>query len=330
MTTLWANASVLVCQGTEVQIGIGRQFGLQSRPSAQARLQSSQLSRFRDDASLTSSGTVGSSIGQEEPQVVAAGYRFGDGGTEVWNTSTLRLPYAPDDFITASGTVDLLLTRGRARERALEYGRIQNALQFGHANGVEITTAPWELPSPPLAAVYVEESGVSTAFRVNGRNWEIRNGAMIVTADLCLVGTAGRIIGETPVSWTPQPADPADLPGLGAPSGSGELLPANTITLPGGFNPAAPGSVWSSLPDDGTDTYGPSRSPGSIAPPYVQAVQTLAKSRAVAITTELLYSLTPITETIEAESRAVAETILQDSTEDIEAVSRAVAFTEEI
>lgn len=293
----------------ETQIMLGRQYGIQSRPSAQSRFGASQLSRFRDDTSLTSSGTVGSSIGQEEPQVVTAGYRFGGAGTEVWNTSTLRLPYAPDDFITASGTVDLLLTRGRARERALEYGRIQNALDFGHANGVEITTAPWELPSPPLAAVYIEESGVSTGFRVNGRTWEIRNGAMIVTADLCLVGAAGRIIGEMPVNWTPQPAAATALPGLGAPSGSGELLPANTITLPSGFNPAAPGSVWSSLPVDGDDTYGPSRSPASISPPYVQAVQTLAKSRAVAITTELLYSLVPVTETIEAVSRAVAETI---------------------
>jgi hypothetical protein len=328
-------AQPLVCLGTEVQIGIGRQFGMQSRPSPQARLVESLLTKPKDDKSLTSSGTVGSSAGQGEPQVVTSSYQFGGAGTEGWNTNNLQLPYAPDDFISgvngsASGQIDLFLTRGRARQRALEYGRIQNALDFGHANGIEITTAPWELPSPPLAAVYIEESGVSTAFRVNGRNWEFRNGSAIVTADLCLVGSAGQLIGETPVNWTPQPADPTDLPELGAPSGSGELLPANTITLPGGFNPAAPGAVWSSLPTTGSDTFGPSRSPSSIAPPYIQTVKSLAVSRALAITTELLYSLTPITEDITAVSRAVAETKLQAATENIVAVSRALAFTEEI
>jgi hypothetical protein len=305
-------ASPLVMEGTEVSISLGRQSGIQSRPSAQSRQRDALTGAFLDDNSLISSGTVSSSKGQREPQTVTASYSFGGAGSELLNTATYRLTYAPDDFVTAvngisTGIVDLTLVRGNARGRALEYGRVQNAIAFGHANGVEVTTAPWELPSPPFAPVYVDVSGLSTAFRVHGRNWEISNGCMIVTADLCLVGTAGRLTGGTPVPWMPLTSAAGDLNALGAPTGSGELLPANTITLPGGFNPAAPGAVWSSLPANGSDTYGPNRTPAAIAPPYVQTVEILAVSRSAVVVTELLYSTSPITESILAVSRSMAE-----------------------
>lgn len=304
-------AKPLVMEGTEVSISLGRQSGLQSRPSAQARQRDALTGAFLDDNSLTNSGTVGSSYGQREPQTVTATYSFGGAGSELLNTVTYRLTYAPDDFVTATngastGIVDLTLVRGNARGRALEYGRIQNAIDFGHANGVEVTTAPWELPSPPFAAVYIDVSGLSTAFRVHGRNWEIRNGAMILTADLMLVGTAGRLTGFTPIAWMPLVGSAGSLNALGSPSGSGELLPANTITLPGGFDPAAPGAVWGSLPTNGSDSYGPNRTPAAIAPPYVQTVQILARSRSVVVVTELLYSTAPITESIVAVSRSKA------------------------
>lgn len=304
-------ARPLVMEGIEVSVSLGRQSGLQSRPSAQARQRDVLTGAFLDDNSLTNSGTVGSSYGQREPQTVTAYYSFGGAGAELLNTATYRLTYAPDDFVTAAngtstGIVNLTLVRGNARGRALEYGRIQNAIDFGHANGLEVTTAPWELPSPPFAPVYVDVSGLSTAFRVHGRNWEVANGCMILTADLCLAGTAGKLTGFTPVAWMPLVSSPAALNSLGAPSGSGELLPANTITLPGGFNPAAPGSVWASLPTTGSDTYGPNRTPAAITPPYVQTVEILASSRSVVVVTELLYSTAPITESILAVSRSQA------------------------
>lgn len=305
-----ASAKPLIMEGTEVTTSLGRQSGLQSRPSPQDRF-AEILNPFKDDNSLTDSGTLASSQGQEDPQVVTTEYSFGDAGTDQWNSTTMRLPYAPDDFVSgangsATGILNVELIRGRARARALLYGETQNALSFGHANGVEVTTAAWELPSAPFSPVYVDISGLSTAFRVNGRNWEIRNGCLIVTADLLLVGTAGRLTGETPISWTPLPADPTVLNALGAPTGSGDLIPANTITLPSGFNPDAPGSVWSSLPANGSDTYGPSRTPGSINPPYVQTVPILARSRSAVVVTELLYSVAPITEDVLAVSRSRA------------------------
>jgi len=297
----------------ETRINYGREFGLQERPTAQARQRDALTGAFIDDNSLVNSGNTGSSYGQREPQVVNTNYAFGGAAPNVLSTATYRLPFAPDDFVTATngistGVVDLNLIRGNARGRALEYGRIQNAIAFGQANGVEVTTAPWELPSAPFAPVYIDVSGLSTAFRVHGRNWEIRNGAMVVTADLMLVGTAGRLTGQTPIAWMPLTSSTGALNSLGAPSGSGELLPANTITLPSGFNPAAPGSVWTSLPTTGSDTYGPSRTPAAIAPPFVQTTRILAISRSAVVVTELLYSTVPITESIVAVSRSKALT----------------------
>ena len=325
-------AKALVLEGTEVTVSLGRQSGLQSRPSPQDRF-AEILNPFKDDNSLTDSGTLASSQGQEEPQIVTAEYSFGDAGTDQWNSTTMRLPYAPDDFVSgangsATGILNVELIRGRARARALLYGETQNALSFGHANGVEVTTAAWELPSAPFSPVYVDISGLSTAFRVNGRNWEIRNGCLIVTADLLLVGTAGRLTGETPVSWTPLPADPTVLNALGAPTGSGDLIPANTITLPSGFNPDAPGSVWSSLPANGTDTFGPIRTPAAIAPPYVQSVGIVARSRSGVVVTGLLYSTAPVVEDVLAVSRhqVFVQEIIVDN---ITAISRSRALIDE-
>lgn len=307
-------AQPLVMQGTEVTISLGRQSGLQSRPSAQARQRDVLSGAFRDDNSLTSSGLVATTYGQREPQKVTTTYAFGGASPELWNTATYRLGYAPDDTITAvngtsAGIVDLTLLRGNARARALEYGRVQNTIAFGHANGVEVTTAAWELPSAPFAPVYLDVAGLSTAFRVHGRNWVAQNGAFVVTADLMFVGTVGRLSGETPTPWMPLTSPAADLPVIGAPTGSGDILPANTITLPAGFNPAAPGSVWSSLPTNGVDTYGPRRTPGSINPPYVETVSILGVSRSAVVVTELLYSLAPTTDDVLAVSRSRAEVV---------------------
>lgn len=300
-------ARPLVMEGTEVSISLGRQSGIQSRPSAQSRQRDALTGAFLDDNSLTNSGTVSSSYGQREPQTVTTTYSFGGAGSELLSTATYRLTYAPDDFVTATngisaGIVDLALVRGNARNRALEYGRIQNAIAFGHANGIEVTTAPWELPSPPFAAVYLEVAGLSTAFRVHGRNWEISNGCIILTADLMLVGTFGRLLGVTPTPWMPLTSSPMTLNELGAPNGSGELVPANTITLPVGFNPVAPGAVWASLPTNGVDALGPRRNPAAITPPYSQVVRITATSRTGVVVTELGYSLVPLVETVLAAS----------------------------
>jgi hypothetical protein len=137
---------------------------------------------------------------------------------------------------------------------------------------------------------------------VHGRNWEISNGCIILTADLMLVGTAGRLPGATPTPWMPLTSSPMTLNELGAPTGSGELVPANTITLPGGFNPGAPGTVWASLPTTGGDTFGPRREPATIVPPYGQTVRITATSRTGVVVTELAYSLVPLIETIIAAS----------------------------
>ena len=296
----------------ETKINYGREFGLQERPSSQARLTDAVTGGFTDNNSLVNSGTTTNSYGQREPQVVKANYTFGGAAQNTLSTATYRLPFAPDDYIigtngASTGIINLALAKGNARGRALEYGRIQNAIAFGHANGIEITTAPWELPSEPFASVYVDVSGLSTAFRVHGRNWEIRGGAMVVTADLMLVGTAGVLPLSTPIAWMPLASPPGDLNVLGVPTGSGEIVPANTIALPVGFSAAAPGDVWSSLPTNGSDTYGPSRTPAAIAPPYVQTVVILAQSRSVVVVTELNYSLTPITEDVEAISKSKAD-----------------------
>lgn len=300
-------ALTLVSEGTEVQVSRGRDVGIQTRPSQQARSGTFELGQPRDrsdgpDAVISNGATFA-------PQTVTLEMRFGEGSGDAWASTTFRLPYSPDDFLqassgTAPNTIDRVLVRGRARDRALEYGRLRNAMIFGHANGVQVQTVPWNLPSRPFAPVFIEAAGLSTAFRTNGRSWEIRGGAVVVSSDLMLAGTLGRLTGAESIPWMPLPSAPSALPELGSPTGSGGIEPGNTIPVPSGFNPNAPGSVWDDLPTDEADTLGQRRTATTLTQPFSEIITVDAAVRVQVVVGDFPYSLEPVVDDVGAVVRA--------------------------
>lgn len=320
LTAVINAAMPLVCEGTLVNINTGREAGTQSRPNVQQRAAAeldNGIGRETVAGVRSSSGdrAVGTSIqsGGRQSRFVNFGAQFSGGTFITWSTAEYNLPMAPDTTVFIqegsgdyAGETERFLRPGGAQARALALGQMQNQMAFGHSNGSQLITAPWLLPDEPFRTVFIETNGVSVAFKTNGRSWEIRDGIVVCSADMMLLGTAGQLLGVTPIPWVPLPPPiiPSALPVLSAPSGSGSLTPANTISLPGGFNPAAPGSIWATLPTTAPGSLGKYRASVPVIPAFLPIVPIEAVSRTIATVREYAYSLTPVTDSILAVSRS--------------------------
>jgi hypothetical protein len=226
------------------------------------------------------------------------------GGGDDFDTANYSLPFAADDYLIAvervDGTLGMNLVKGNAQAQAREYGLLQNAIRLGHKNGVNITTEVGNLPSKPLAPLFVNAAGISSGFRLNGTTWAFGPTGMVVSTDLLLCGTAGRLAGAEPIPWLPLPVDPDGLPELAPPTVGTSPAPANTIALPGGFNPASPGGTISSLPTGGSDVFALSQSIGHLVVPYLLRESEAVIVRTIARDVEVPYALTLASEGVEA------------------------------
>ena len=107
---------------------------------------------------------------------------------------------------------------------------------------------------------------------------------MIVGTDALLHGAAGTYgDSEFAESWVPIPTTIAGMPVLGPATVNANPKPANTIALPGGFNPNAPGSIWASLPTNGIDVPKASRTVSAVLQPRNENVRIRARSRSRAV-----------------------------------------------
>jgi hypothetical protein len=107
---------------------------------------------------------------------------------------------------------------------------------------------------------------------------------MIVGTDALLHGAAGTYgTSEFAESWVPIPTTIAGMPVLGPATVNANPKPANTIALPGGFNPNAPGSIWASLPTNGIDVPKASRTVSAVLQPRNENVRIRARSRSRAV-----------------------------------------------
>jgi hypothetical protein len=272
--------SELVFDGSEVRITAGRGTA-QKRGSKQDRARDAL---GRDPLTGRRRSTGGRGVG----------LRFGSGSPTA--SSLYTLPFPADDTLEGEEvdgqTLRARIAPGNVQEQARVYGQIQNALAFGHANGVAITTEIRNLPTEPLGAMFVEAAGVSGVFRANGSSWAWGPEGMIVGTDALLVGTAGTYAApEFEDSWIPVPVAISSLPTLGAVTTNSNPKPANTITTPGGFDPVAPGSLWASLPTNGTDVPAVERTVGALVEPRNERVEMIARSRSGARLTVYDYAL---------------------------------------
>lgn len=132
-------------------------------------------------------------------------------------------------------------------------------IRFGTRYGLGLQVVPWALPLYPLSPLYVNMRSAVGAFRANGISIAFSSDGILANCDALLVGG----VGGTGVPWFPLP-DGTTLLNAPEPTVDGEAVPANSIEVPEGFDPNAPGAVFSSLPADEDDSFAVSLEPEGI------------------------------------------------------------------
>jgi hypothetical protein len=284
-------ATEWVFDGSEVRIS-------QGRGTVQRR--GTQQDRTRD--ALTRDPVTSAPRGSW-PMTVSLNYGTGS----VNSTTTYELPYPADDTLEAQDvdpvTLRSEIVPGNVQEQARVFGETQNYLTYGHSNGVAITTEIRNIPTEPLGMMFIEAAGVAATFRANGTSWAWGSEGMIVGTDALLHGTAGTYAPpEFSDCWVPVPVAIASLPTLSAATTNGNPQPANTITTPVGFDPTAPGSLWASLPTNGTDLPATVRTVAAVIPPRNERIDLAAHSRTRVRVLSYPYALNLGTTTLTAKS----------------------------
>lgn len=276
--------TALVFDGSEVRISQGRGI-VQSLPPRQDQL--------RDRLTRNTPGGSG-----------FTSLNFSPTGTPT-GTARYLLPYPADDTVQGVEvdpvTLQPQVVPGNVQEQARQFGLTQNYLAYGHANGVAITTEIRNLPSEPLGTFCIDAAGVSAVFRSNGQSWAWGPEGMIVGADALLHGTAGTYAApEFDDCWVPVPVAIDDLVAAASVTTNSSPAPANTITTPGGFDPVNPGSLWGTLPTNGTDVPAQVRSIAVVIEPRNERVAIRATSQTGVTIREYDYPLNLGTEVIQA------------------------------
>jgi hypothetical protein len=110
----------------------------------------------------------------------------------------LSMPYSPDDtFRRETVSTDPLRycyysVSSDAAAKANLYGRVQNRILFGNRNGMNIQTAPENLPTTPFAPLYISANGVITQYRLNGTGWTIDANGIVASTDALYWGVVGK------------------------------------------------------------------------------------------------------------------------------------------
>ena len=115
----------------------------------------------------------------------------------------LSLPYAPDDTFTGPSGGPFGSLASDAPQKAKRYGIVQNRLLLGNRSGMNIQTAPENLPAAPFSAFVVTANGLSGLYRTNGSSWTMSAEGVVVSTDALFWGAVGTSEGATGDYWFP-------------------------------------------------------------------------------------------------------------------------------
>jgi len=291
--SLVATYKPLVFEGTEVQNETGR-LPVPSKPTDQEIAAGRLMNDRQVPETITSAAPQNTNSAAKV--VASADYQVNQLSTVIGNAvfdganitnpietviATYEMPYAPDDYYYVTPTGYLIFANGRARAAAERFGRLESAMDSGHAYGHNITTGWNELPSLDMAPLYIRQAGIEAAFLVDSTAYAWDRDGMVASADLMLLGATGWYGSAPPAgSWVRLPVPPAGLSSLGG--GTVETSPskANTIAIPSGFDPTSPAAVFTALPDDGSDVFKEWRQDPAIIGPSLEFDEATTLTRA--------------------------------------------------
>ncbi len=201
--------------GTEIQISIGREIGLQQRPGS-AELTNA---KYADGGDPNNGWRVDSDSELE----------LALGSATAQRRIEFSLPYAPDDRfakVTVGGEVSYLTFPSDAPAKANRYGRVQNRLLLGNRSGVNLQVAPEKLPAAPFEPLYLQADGLTALYRANGNQWAFDSNGIVCSTDALFwaaVSGTGTFWFPVAPGVTTLPAEPAIVDGE---------MNATTIVLP--------------------------------------------------------------------------------------------------
>lgn len=224
-------------------------------------------------------------------------------------TATYEMPYAPDDHFEYVKSIPQIIPGG-ARAAAEAFGRMESALDLGHAFGQNIVTGWNEIPTLDLAPLYVRIAGIEAAFLVDSCSYAWDGNGIVVSADLMLIGVTGWYGTSPPSSsWVRLPVAPSALYQPGNSTIETIALKANSISIPGGFDARNPGPTLALLPTNGADVFAEWRQNAPlVGPTLTQEASTLLTGAALT-SIEYPYALTlpPEVTTLEVGASLVAQ-----------------------
>lgn len=240
--------------GAETSLHTQREYGLQKRPSEAERNNTANSKPQISESKAEITWIVGSAT-----------------STAV---TEFTLPYAPDDAITWNETTGEFSSEpSDADQKAMRYGRVQNALLLGNRNGVSLQLAPDQLPKRPFDPIYLQAGGVTGAYRVNGTSWAFDANGIVASTDALLWGAVSAASGTNLASsWVP--------------------LAPGTTSLPLPYTPSSGGTDL----ETGV-TYSAVITPAVVLAPYLESVKVEGISRSTVALTDYPYTLDRGTET---------------------------------
>ena len=219
------------------------------------------------------------------------------GSVDAERIVTFSLPYSPDDYYSpiSSGVWEVIRTRTAAKSLALNYGRIQNRLRLGNAQGVSLQMPVELLPTKPFDAIYLQADGLTGQYRANGMSWTFDQNGIMGQVDALFWLATGQT-GTPGDIWFPMPPAVSVLPTTPAATVNGSPAPANSATLPGGWDPLAPDltTLFNTTLPTGVAPVFPSTlnvEPG--LEPFTETVALEAITRSVLSVVDVPFSLVP-------------------------------------
>jgi hypothetical protein len=295
---LFNRMSALVCSGSETVINIGR--GKIPAPPKEVDEQNNRLGNIQNDVTTNSSLDKTGPRGESVPQLVTL--QFGQSSAS--SIGKYDMQFAPDSYLRpADGAGDnntgLTVVNGEADAAAYEYGKAVYTILSGMANGKTITTEFRNIPSEPLAGIYIEAAGTVGRFRANGITYAFDAEGLIAGCDAMLDGGAGLTAGASGADWFPMMVPATNLQTVTPVVSSAPAL-ANTIAAPVGFDPRSPGSVFTSFGTAGVegDVYAADLTVLATVGAVPEVVRRESVSRSLTWLLESDYNLTPVVENL--------------------------------
>lgn len=289
--------TALICNGTEKVVNIGR--GTAPALPSKLRQQNDRLYGVQNDLNVNGGWDKSDLKEGEKSQSQIITLLYGSDWT--LKTERYEMQYCPDSYIaTAVDSGDngtgLKYFHVPSGSFAYFYGKVVYFILSGMAHGKSITTELRNLPSEPMGTIYLETAGTVGRFRANGTTFAWDAQGLIAGCDAMLDGGAGKLTGASGVDWFPLQVPSANLQTVTPTTNASPAL-ANTITTPNGFDPAAPGGIWSSLGTAGvaSDVYAAELTVASVVDAVPETVKRESVSRSLTWLLSVPYDATPVT-----------------------------------